>query len=132
MLLGIWFLTFQDNKSFNFKGHKATSMKNKHFIFTTCDMTLHLQVKRKYDGSKIILKYKQAVICNIKHNTHTIPYVWVASEIFMLVSLLHALFYLIVPSQRQQRTKVLVAAQYSYSTSEIWITKHNRNMDHKA
>jgi len=71
------------------------------------------------------LKYKHEVICNIKHNTHTIPYVWVASEIFMLVSLLHALFDLIVPSRRQQRTEVLVAAQYSYSTSEIWITKHN-------
>jgi hypothetical protein len=50
--LGIWYLTFQDNNGLKFKGHKATSMKNKHFIFTTCDMTLHLQGKRKYDGSK--------------------------------------------------------------------------------
>jgi hypothetical protein len=49
VLLGIWFLTFPDLR---FKGHKATSMKNKHFIFTTCDMTLHLQIKSKYDGSK--------------------------------------------------------------------------------
>jgi hypothetical protein len=69
-----------------------------YLIFTTHDMTSELQVQRKYDGHKTTQKWKHAVICNIKHNTHIIPYVWVSREIFMLVSLLHALSDLIVPS----------------------------------